>query len=92
MPHCIENRSGFSVLYLLFYLTVIYIIYIAIYNLYFHPLQSFPGPFFARLTDVYHTYLLSTRKAHLKQYELHKRYGLFREAEKCRSLSLPTLT
>ena len=51
------------------------ITYIVARNVLFHPLRSFPGPFWARFTDVYHTYLLSTRMAHQKELELHRKYG-----------------
>jgi len=49
-----------------------------VYRLLFHRLRSFPGPFWARLTNGYHT-VLTAKKLHL--YEevevLHKQYGDF---------------
>lgn len=49
--------------------------YNALYNRYFHPLHRFPGPFWGSVTDLYHTYLLSTSQVHLKQLRLHQTYG-----------------
>ena len=47
----------------------------AVYNRYFHPLHKFPGPFWGSLTDLYHTYLFSTRQAHVKLLHIHKKHG-----------------
>ena len=51
--------------------------YNALYNRYFHPLHRFPGPFWGSVTDLYHTYLLSTSQVHLKQLRLHQAYGSY---------------
>lgn len=40
-----------------------------------HPLSEFPGPFFGSVTDIYKTYLFSTREFHLKLLALHEQYG-----------------
>lgn len=63
------------VLLLVIYLLLIVVICNAVYNLYLHPLSQFPGPFFGRMTDFHHTFLLATRKASQKQWDLHQRYG-----------------
>ncbi|KAF3224834.1 hypothetical protein TWF106_003279 [Orbilia oligospora] len=47
----------------------------SIYYLYFHPLASLPGPFFARITDLYGGYHAWTGRHHYHLYELHKKYG-----------------
>ena len=47
----------------------------AIHNRYFHPLHSFPGPFWGSVTDLYNTYLFGTRQVHLEQLRLHQQYG-----------------
>lgn len=52
--------------------------YNALYNRYFHPLHRFPGPFWGSVTDLYHTYLLSTSRVHLKQLKLHQAYGSYK--------------
>lgn len=57
----------------------------SIYRLYFHRLKAFPGPFWARLSNGYHT-LLSAKN--LSVYEevqkLHRHYGDFvRIGESC---------
>lgn len=52
----------------------------AIYNRYFHPLHSFPGPFWGSVTDLYKAYLFGTRKVHLEQLKLHQQYGQCRSS------------
>ncbi|EGX46848.1 hypothetical protein AOL_s00097g274 [Orbilia oligospora ATCC 24927] len=47
----------------------------SIYYFYFHPLASLPGPFFARITDLYGGYHAWTGRHHYHLYELHKKYG-----------------
>ncbi|KAK6497770.1 hypothetical protein TWF481_012172 [Arthrobotrys musiformis] len=47
----------------------------SIYYLYFHPLASLPGPFFARITDLYGGYYAWTGRHHYHLFELHKKYG-----------------
>ena len=63
--------------------------YTALYNRYFHPLHRFPGPFWGSVTDLYHTYLLSTSQVHLKQLRLHQAYGSY---EASRSGEITQLT
>ncbi|KAF3915690.1 hypothetical protein AA313_de0207615 [Arthrobotrys entomopaga] len=48
---------------------------IIIYRLYFHPLSHLPGPFFAKITDLYGAYHAWTQKNHYHMYNLHKKYG-----------------
>ncbi|KAH8810751.1 putative benzoate 4-monooxygenase cytochrome P450 [Xylogone sp. PMI_703] len=52
-----------------------FLLSICIYNLYFHPLSKYPGPFFARATRIYQIYWDLTGVSHLKIKELHDRYG-----------------
>ena len=47
------------------------------YNKFLHPLRRFPGPFWGGVTDLYNTYLFSTREGHLRLLALHKKYGQF---------------
>ena len=75
-----SSWSGKSLLQLSSCIILTIIFVKTIFRVYFHPLRSFPGPFWARLTDFYHTYLLATREAHLKQLELHEKYGMLRHA------------
>lgn len=48
-----------------------------VYNRRIHPLSKFPGPFFGSITDIYKTYLFSTKEFHLKSLALHEQYGQF---------------
>lgn len=53
----------------------VYLASIAVYNLFFHPLAKYPGPFIAKLTswwDVYHAY---KGDKHLLFHRLHEQYG-----------------
>ena len=54
------------------------LIYHVIYNIFFHPLKQFPGPFWGRVSDFYTTYLFSTRQFHLRGLSLHQQYGIQR--------------
>lgn len=42
---------------------------------YFHPLSQFPGPFFASISRLWIVYYNLLGKEHLKEYDLHKKYG-----------------
>ncbi|KAH6981588.1 cytochrome P450 [Ilyonectria sp. MPI-CAGE-AT-0026] len=46
-----------------------------IYNVFFHPVARIPGPFFAKLSDIWHAYHLSTGTRHILLHDLHKKYG-----------------
>ncbi|KAL1966235.1 hypothetical protein VTN77DRAFT_4787 [Rasamsonia byssochlamydoides] len=46
-----------------------------VYNLYLHPLRSYPGPYLARATRLYYIYYDLQGVIHLKIKELHDRYG-----------------
>ena len=46
-----------------------------VYNRRIHPLSKFPSPFFGSITDIYKTYLFSTKEFHLKSLALHEQYG-----------------
>lgn len=54
------------------------LIYHVLYNIFFHPLKRFPGPFWGRLSDFYKTYLFSTRQFHLRALSLHQKFGIQR--------------
>ncbi|KAK7708866.1 hypothetical protein SLS63_013347 [Diaporthe eres] len=47
----------------------------AVYNVYFHPLARVPGPFLAKISDLWHAYHVSTGTRHILLGELHKTYG-----------------
>ncbi|KAI1866588.1 hypothetical protein JX265_007889 [Neoarthrinium moseri] len=45
------------------------------YRLLLHPLRKYPGPFFAKLSDVYGGYFAAARRLHLRTYQDHLQYG-----------------
>ncbi len=47
------------------------------YRLFWHPLQSFPGPFWARITSLWFCTQIENADAHKKMLALHNTYGLF---------------
>ena len=48
---------------------------ITVYRLFFHPLRRFPGPFWARLSNLYHMWLIRKSDNHLVMQRLHAKYG-----------------
>ena len=45
------------------------------YRLLLHPLSKYPGPFLARLSDIYGGYYALRRSLHLRTFEDLKEYG-----------------
>ncbi|RPA85284.1 putative cytochrome P450 monooxygenase [Ascobolus immersus RN42] len=62
------QQHWFSILIFLFATRIIYLRY-------FHPLAKFPGPFWGSITDLYSCYIYLTKEQHLRELELHKKYG-----------------
>lgn len=60
---------------LLVVLTAVYYISLMIYNLYFHPLSAYPGPFWARSGRLWYTNTLVRGTIPFSVYECHKKYG-----------------
>lgn len=54
---------------------VVYIFTTAIYRLFFHPLASFPGPFWARLTIIPSWWHTRPGDRHVWLYNLQQKYG-----------------
>ncbi|KAK4041875.1 cytochrome P450 [Parachaetomium inaequale] len=48
---------------------------IALYRLFFHPLRRFPGPFWARLSNLYHARIIRKSDNYLVIQKLHEKYG-----------------
>lgn len=46
-----------------------------VWLLLFHPLSHIPGPFLAKVTDLWHLYHCWGGKRHHKLIQLHERYG-----------------
>lgn len=56
-------------------LVVLYLASNAVYNLFFHPLRRFPGPFWMRATRLVHDYKVLRGTLVFDMLELHKKYG-----------------
>ncbi|KEQ98176.1 hypothetical protein AUEXF2481DRAFT_72492 [Aureobasidium subglaciale EXF-2481] len=56
-------------------LALIYVLAHIVYNLYFHPLASFPGPFLARSSLLWRIYHSAGGRFHRRIYEQHKIHG-----------------
>ena len=54
---------------------VLYLVCCVIYNLYFHPLAKYPGPFLAKFTDLYAGYHAWKGDIHLDMWRCHQVYG-----------------
>lgn len=48
----------------------------AIYNLWFHPLARYPGPFFTKISSIPNLYHACTGNRHVWLWQLHEIYGL----------------
>lgn len=48
-----------------------------IYNLYFHPLRYYPGPFLARVSLIWRIFRSMDGRFHRHLENCHKRYGEF---------------
>lgn len=54
---------------------LLFLICRSIYRLFISPLARFPGPFWARLTNLWHMNVILTGKEYITLYELHAQYG-----------------
>lgn len=46
-----------------------------VYQLWFHPLAKYPGPFLARITNLYAAYHAWKGDLHLDMWRVHVKYG-----------------
>jgi hypothetical protein len=61
---------------LAFSVGVAYVVVTAVYRIFFHPLASFPGPFWARLTVFPSWWHTRTGDRHIWLYSLQEKYGM----------------
>ncbi|GAB1321058.1 Isotrichodermin C-15 hydroxylase [Madurella fahalii] len=54
---------------------IVYTLAKAIYNLYFHPLRSFPGPFLSRASRLPHAIRVTSGRGPMAVHKLHEKYG-----------------
>lgn len=47
------------------------------YSVLLHPLRNIPGPFLAKITDLYNGYFAYKKSNHLVAYENFQKYGAF---------------
>lgn len=55
--------------------SIAYIVGVAVYRFYFHPLAQYPGPPLAKITDLYFTYHAWKGDRHLEFWRCHEKYG-----------------
>ncbi|PTB77119.1 cytochrome P450 [Trichoderma longibrachiatum ATCC 18648] len=52
-----------------------YVLYVAIYNLFFHPLSRYPGPWLWAISDVPYSLVSVSGNAHKRMLQIHIHYG-----------------
>lgn len=67
-------RAAFILLFP-FLASIVYVLGVTIYRLYFHPLAQYPGPTLAKVTDLYFTYHAWKGDRHLEFWRCHEKYG-----------------
>ncbi|KAI0570726.1 cytochrome P450 [Pyrenophora tritici-repentis] len=70
-----ENQLIASILKATATLAAVYILTYLVYNLYFHPLRKFPGPFWARSSLLWRIFHSMDGRFHRHLEECHKHYG-----------------
>ncbi|MCJ1430519.1 hypothetical protein MMC29_008437 [Sticta canariensis] len=70
-----ENRNVPAVFSLMLLLSLLYALGKAVYNIYFHPLRSFPGPLAARAGSFWYVRHVWAGQHHARVKELHDKYG-----------------
>jgi hypothetical protein len=51
-------------------------VYYVIYQIWFHPLANYPGPFLAKFTDLRAGYYAYIGDIHLDMWKCHQKYGM----------------
>lgn len=57
-------------------IVVTFALYLVVYRLYFHPLAKYPGPFWARITDLPSWYYTRSQDRHVWLLKLQEQYGM----------------
>ena len=58
-----------------FILGFVYVLGLCVYNLWFHPLAKYPGPFLAKITNLYGGYHAYKGDLHIDMSRCHEKYG-----------------
>lgn len=67
---------GWRSLGLFFFIAVIIsLVSHTVYNLYFHPLSKFPGPWYAGISEFFFAYTIVSGSGYLTMRDLHEKYG-----------------
>ncbi|KAJ9607707.1 hypothetical protein H2200_007785 [Cladophialophora chaetospira] len=67
--------QSFPISYALWILPILYVVSTVFYRVFFHPLASYPGPFFAKFTELYPMLAMVKRNRIVWQYEMLQKYG-----------------
>jgi hypothetical protein len=70
-----------------FLLVVTYTLYTIYYRLYLHPLAKYPGPFWARISDLPSFYYTSKQDRHVWLLRLQQQYGKVSTENDCPIIS-----
>ena len=72
---CATMISRETILVLLAVVAPLYVLLVAIYRLFFHPLARYPGPILAKLSSLYMISAASQCKDTYTRYDLHQKFG-----------------
>ncbi|KIY00707.1 uncharacterized protein Z520_03372 [Fonsecaea multimorphosa CBS 102226] len=73
----LDSLNHYHVAVPLLAIPVAYLVYVAVYRLFFHPLAQYPGPFLAKLTTWYSAYHNYINDVHIDILRCHAEYGDF---------------
>lgn len=69
------RATGYTIPVAAIVFALVYFVGQCVYKLFLSPLSHFPGPFWAKVTDLWHAKLIKTGKEFSALYELHNQYG-----------------